>query len=88
MISRLYQLDSTFDIPADCLASGRAETKKRFLKNGKIYTMVWRDKVTIEDPYLVMVKAAAYAIRMNEPYGARTPRRDYKDFLLRSSVVI
>lgn len=87
MISLLYQPDAPFDVPAAC-GPGRTETTKRFLKNGKIYTMTWRDKVNIEDPYLVMVKASAYAIRMNEPYGARTPRRDYRDFLLRSSLVI
>jgi len=87
MLSRLYQSDSPFDLPVGC-ASSRTETSYRFLKNGKIYTMVIRDKVSVEDPYLVMVKAAAYAIRMNEPYGARTPRRDYRDYLIKSSVVI
>lgn len=87
MISLLHQPDAPFDIPPGCEA-GRREDRRRFLKNGKIYTMVWRDKVVIEDPYLVMVRATAYAIRTNEPYGARTPRRDYRDYLLKSSVVI
>ena len=87
MISLLHQPNAPFDLPPGC-GPGRVENAKRFIKNGKIYTMVWRDKVVIEDPYLVMVKAAAYAIRKNEPYGARTPRRDYRDFLLRSSLII
>lgn len=87
MKSLLYQPDSPFQQPAACEPC-RTETVKRVIKNGKIYTMTWRDKITIEDPYMVMVKAVAYAIQMDEPYAARTPRRDYRDFLIRSSLVI
>jgi hypothetical protein len=87
MKSLLYQDGSPFQQPAACEPC-RTETVKRFVKNGKMYTMTWRDKITIEDPYMVMVKAAAYAIQMGEPYAARTPRRDYRDFLIRSSLVI
>lgn len=61
---------------------------RRFLKNGKIYTMAWRDKVVIEDPYLVMVKGSAYAIQSREPYGATTPRRMYRDYLIKSPLII
>jgi hypothetical protein len=87
MISLLYQPNSPFDLPTAC-AAGRTEVAHRVVKNGKIYTMVWRNKVVIEDPYLVMVKAAAYALRTNEPYGALSPKRDYKDCLIKSSLVI
>jgi len=87
MISRLYQDSSPFELPPGCEA-GRTETTKRYIKNGKIYTMTWRNKVVIEDPYLVMVKAAAFAINVDEPYSARPPDRTYKDYLIRSSLVI
>jgi len=87
VISLLHQPDPPFEQPPGC-EPGRVENSRRFIKNGKIYTMTWRDKVVIEDPYLVMVRASAYAIRMNEPYGARTPRRSYRDFLIKSSLVI
>jgi len=87
MISLLFQPNPPFEQPDAC-GPGRTENIRRFIKNGKVYTMVWRDKVTIEDPYLVMVKAAAYAIRMNEPYGARTPRRDFRDFLIKNNLII
>ena len=87
MISLLYQPNPPFEQPDGC-GPGRTENSKRYIKNGKIYTMTWRDKVVIEDPFLVMVKASAYSIRMNEPYGARSPRRDYKDYLIKSSLVI
>jgi hypothetical protein len=87
MLSLLYQPNPPFDPIAAC-GPGRTENKKRFVKNGKIYTMVWRDKITIEDPYLVLVKSAAYAIRTGEPYSGRTPRRSYRDYLIRSSLVI
>jgi hypothetical protein len=87
MISKLYQPDSPFELPDGC-ETGRKETTKRYFKNGKVYTMVWRDKTVIEDPYLVLVKTAAYAIRTNEPYGGNPPKRSYKDFLIKSSLVI
>ena len=90
MRSILYQPSSPFgpsDQPSSC-EPGRTETIQRFIKNGKTYTAVWRDTVTIEDPYLVMVSGSIYAIALNENYAARTPRRDYRDYLLKDSVVI
>lgn len=87
MLSLLSQPDAPFTEVPGC-GQGRSETVRRYIKNGKIYTMVWRDKVTIEDPYLVLVKSSAYGIRTNEPYGGRTPRRSYRDYLVKSNLVI
>lgn len=87
MRSKLAQPNSPFVVPLDC-GIGRTEVTRRVIKNGKIYTMTLRDKITIEDPYLVMVKAGAYAIRTDEPYDARTPRRDYRDVLIKSNLII
>jgi hypothetical protein len=50
--------------------------------------VVLRDKITVEDPYLVMVKATAFAIRTGEPYAAEPTPRAVRDFLLKSSVVV
>jgi hypothetical protein len=56
-------------------------------KNGRLYQFVLRDKVVAEDPYLVMVKAIAFAIRQREPYAAVSPSRSVLDFLVRQNVV-
>lgn len=87
MRSKLSLTNPPFEVPLECGVT-RTETTKRYVKNGKIYTMTLRDKIAVEDPYLVMVRASAYAIRTGEPYGARTPRRDYRDVLVRSNLVI
>jgi hypothetical protein len=47
-----------------------------------------RDKVAVEDPYLVLVKAAGFAIRQSEPYAGRVPARSVRDILIKSTVVI
>lgn len=87
MMTLLKQPNAPFTEVPGC-GPGRTETAKRIIKNGKVYTLVWRDKISIEDPYLVLVKTSAYAIRTNEPYGGRTPRRSYRDYLIKSSLVI
>jgi hypothetical protein len=67
---------------------GRTEVPVTIRKHGRLYTMILRDKVTVEDPYLVLVKAEAFAIRAGEPFMGRTPERAVRDFLIKSSVVI
>jgi len=73
--------------PAAC-GPGRTEVVIPVRQNGRIYTMTLRDKVTVDDPYLMLVKATAFAIRTGEPYAGRTPERSVKDFLIRSNLVI
>jgi len=86
MHSLLFRADSPIQLSDTC--DKRTEVRDRFIKNGKMYTTVIRDKITIEDPYLVLVKSAIYAIAMDEPYGGKTPRRDYRDYLIKVSVII
>lgn len=66
----------------------RQEVRATVRKDGRLYTIVIRDKVVVEDPYFVMVKAAAFAIRQNEPYMGRATPRGVKDFLIKSNVVV
>lgn len=87
MKSLLFQENSPFEEPAAC-APGRTEKTITLRKGGRLYRFVVRDKVVIEDPYLVMVKGAAFAIREAEPYMAKPPPRSIKDFLIKSSVVV
>lgn len=86
--SLLYVQGATpFSEPAMCLP-GRTEIPLTLRKNGRIYRFVMRDKVTVEDPYIVLIKARGFAIRTGEPYGATPPSRAVRDFLIKSSVVI
>ncbi len=87
MKSLLFRDVTPFTESADC-APGRTEVTVSMKKDGRIYRFVIRDKVTVEDPYLVLVKARAFAIRTGEPFGAQPPSRSIRDFLIKSSVVI
>ena len=87
MRSQLFEPSSPFEEPPQC-GPCRTEVIKVFRKNGRLYRMVIRDKVVVEDPYLVMVKAFAFAVKEGEPYMGQQPPRSVRDFLIKSSVVI
>lgn len=87
MKSLLYQGVTPFVEPVTC-AVGRQETTVDIRKDGRVYRFVMRDKIAAEDPYLVMVKAAAHAIQTGEPYNGTPPSRSVRDFLIKQSVVI
>ena len=53
-----------------------------------MYNLVLRDKVAPEDPYLMLVKATAFAMQEGEPYVGRPPSRAIRDFLIKDVVVI
>ena len=91
MRSLLAQGVTPFVEPEGCGINAdrcRVEATFSIRKNGRIYRFVARDKLQPEDPYFVLVKAAAFAVRQGEPYNARTPGRGLKDFLIKSSVVV
>ncbi len=85
--SLLFQPNSPLQSPPDC-GPCRTEIKTTVYKDGRLYTFVVRDKIAPEDPYLVLVKAMAFAIQNNEPYMGRTPDRGLKDFLIKTNVVV
>lgn len=87
MKSILFHDNPPFEEPLQC-APGRQESTVVVRKGGRIYRFTLRDKIVVEDPYLVMVKAAAFAIQEGEPYNAKVPPRSIKDFLIKSSIVI
>lgn len=87
MKSFLFRDVTPFTESDDC-TPGRTEVNVSLRKDGRIYRFIIRDKVTVEDPYLVLVKARAFAIRTGEPFGAQPPSRSVRDFLIKSSVVI
>lgn len=85
--SLLYSGDLPYADPPGC-GLGRQEVLVTMQSRGRLYRMVLRDKITIEDPYLVMVKATAFSIREGEAYAGKTPERSVRDFLIKSSVTI
>jgi len=87
MKSKLFSTANPFTQPAECEPC-RIERQVTVRKNGRLYRFVIRDRIVVEDPFLVMVKAAAFSIAQNEPYVGRTPPRSIRDFLLKSSVII
>jgi len=89
MKSLLFQGVTPFVEPPGCAAIPcRVEVPISIRKEGRLYTFVLRDKVVPEDPYLVMVKAAAFAIAEAEPYVGRPPSRAIRDFMIKDTVVI
>jgi len=87
MKSLLFQ-GTTPLVEDESCGPGRVEVPINIRKDGRIYRFILRDKVTIEDPYLVLVKARAFAIRASEPFGGQPPSRSVRDFLIKSSLVI
>jgi hypothetical protein len=67
-------------------AADRTEIKTIIRYKGNVYTKVVRDKTVIEDSYLVLVKAAAYAIQTSTPYQGRIVPRSIRDFLIKNNV--
>lgn len=89
MAARSILFDDTlpFGVPPGCTPC-RQEAVVTIRKFGRLYTFKMRDKISVEDPYLVLVKAEAFAIKEGEPFAGLTPERDVRDFLIKSNVVI
>lgn len=85
--SLLFTNTLPFNVPPGC-SPCRQEVTFTIRKHGRLYTFVLRDKIVVEDPYLVMVKAEAFAIGQGEPYAGIPPERAVRDFLIKSNVVI
>jgi hypothetical protein len=78
-----------FVVPAECSAlTKRKEVPVNIKKNGRIYRFVLRDKIAPEDPYLILVRAAAFAIQTGEAYNGTPPSRAIRDFLIKTNVGI
>lgn len=85
--SLLFTGTVPYSEPPGC-GPGRKEVPVTVRKFGRLYKFIMRDKITVEDPYIVLVRAAAFAVQEGEPYAGRTPERSVRDFLIKSSVVI
>jgi hypothetical protein len=84
--SLLHASDAPLVEPEIC-KPGRQEVKLTFRKDGRLYHLVVRDKIVVEDPYLMLVKAIGFAVHQREPYMGQLVPRAVKDFLIKSNVV-
>jgi hypothetical protein len=85
--SLLFTDDLPFGIPPGC-APCRQSVTVTIRKFGRLYNFTMTDKTTVEDPYLVLVKAEAFAIAEGEPYAGQVPDRSLRDVLVKSNIVI
>ena len=85
--SLLFTHTLPFGVPAVCTPC-RQEVTVTIREHGRLYTLKIRDKIVVEDPYTVLVKAEAFAIAEGEPYNGTAPERAVRDFLIKNNVVI
>lgn len=87
MKSRLFQETPPLIEPPGC-GPCRQERFITIRHKGRLIRIVVRDKIVVEDSFLVMVKAAAFSIQTGALYNASPVKRNYKDFLIKSSLTI
>lgn len=85
--SLLYATNAPLQLPELC-KPGRQEVKATIMKDGRLYHLTLRDKIIPEDPYFVLVKAAAFAVKEGEAYMGRMIPRDVRDYLIKSNAII
>ena len=84
--SLLFTGTLPFNVPPGC-SPGRQEVNIVIRKFGRLYTLTLRDKIAVEDPYLLLVRAEAFAMQQGEPYSGTAPNRDIRDALIKSNIV-
>ncbi len=86
MLSKLFQPAPPFPGHLVC-GPCRQEQRVTVVRNGYRYHYVLRDKLAVEDPYLVLIKATAFAIQQNTGYPGDVVPRTVRDFLIKSAIV-
>lgn len=80
------------EVPNEEVGVGRREKQIVTVVGGQQVTVVVRDTIVPEDPYLNMVRAAAFPYQMGGGAGARFPvppvDKDIKDALIKVSMTI
>lgn len=65
----------------------RAEYVRTFpLAGGRLVSVILRDTVVPEDPYINMARAKALSLRTGEPYDANRVERPIKDYLIKTNI--
>lgn len=85
--SLLFTNTLPFSVPPGC-SPCRQEVVLTVRKNGRLYTYTLHDQVAVEDPYLMLVKSEAFALKVGEQYNGTVPPRSVRDYLIKNNVVI
>jgi hypothetical protein len=65
----------------------RAEYVQTFsLAGGRMISVILRDTLVVEDPYVNMARAKALSLRTGEPYSADRVERTIKDYLIKTNI--
>jgi hypothetical protein len=65
----------------------RAEYIQTFtLAGGRTLSVILRDTLVPEDPYINMARATALSIRTGEPYDSDRVDRTIKDYLIKTNI--
>lgn len=82
----------TLEVPHEDIGVDRREKRITTIVGGQQVTVIVRDTLVPEDPYLNMVHAAAYPYQMGGGPNARYPvpqiGRDIKDVLIKTVIQI
>jgi hypothetical protein len=80
------------EVPNEDVGVGRREKRIRTVVGGQRVTVIVRDTIVPEDPYLNLVRAAAFPYQMGGGAGAKFPvppvDKDIKDALIKTSMTI
>lgn len=58
------------------------------LRDGTIRTVVIRDSLAVEDPYLKLVRARLFEIQTSQDFSAEVTSRQIKDDLIKANIQI
>ena len=71
------------------MSNCRIEESRRYpLANGRIVTVILRNTIVPEDPYLSLARARAISVRTGEAFNADRIERSIKDSLIKTNISI
>lgn len=71
------------------MANCRIEEERVYpMANGRIVTVILRNSVVVEDPYLSLARAKALSVRTAEAFDSDRTSRAIKDHLIKTNVSI
>ena len=67
----------------------RREAKQSYpIANGKVVTVILRDSLVPEDPYLLLARAKALSLKAGTEVKATATSRKIKDVLIKTNITI
>lgn len=71
------------------MSACRVEGERRYtLANGRIVTVILRNSIVPEDPYLSLARAKMLSVRTGEAFNSNRTTKQIKDYLIKTNVSI